>query len=186
MSDFLSDFSVIMFASLNVKLIMNGTWTWWVIHDGVWVDGGEPAPDWSIQNLAWRLQNDSTLWKREKIKKMKNAWKYKRYIKFKNYSFKLELTIRILVLWDCRVFAAKYHWKVTMIDMIKLISGVGYFLWLINYDERWIFESWFVWPNAFYFTVRFLNFHQRKNFNFSSLQISQIEDRVRIIVIWVK
>ena len=83
MSDFLSDFSVIMFAPLNVKLIMNGTWTWWVIHDGVWVDGGEPLSDWSIQNLAWRLQNDSTLWKREKIKKMKNAWKYKRYIKFK-------------------------------------------------------------------------------------------------------
>ena len=79
MSDFLSDFSVIMFASLNVKLIMNGTWTWWVIHDGVWVDGGEPLSDWSIQNLAWRLQNDSTLWKREKIKKMKNAWKYKRF-----------------------------------------------------------------------------------------------------------
>ena len=131
----LSDTSVIMFAPLNVKLIMNGTWTWWVIHDGVWVDGGEPAPDWSIQNLAWRLQNDSTLWKREKIKKMKNAWKYKRYIKFKNYSFKLELTIRILVLWDCRVFAVKYHWKVTMIDMIKLISGVGYLLWLITYES---------------------------------------------------
>ena len=96
----LSDISVIMFAPLNVKLIMNDTWTWWVIHDGVWVDGGEPPSDWSIQNLAWRLQNDSTLWKREKIKKMKNAWKYKRYIKFKKmYVYNSAL---LFVLWYCR------------------------------------------------------------------------------------
>ena len=87
---------------------MNGTWTWWVIHDGVWVDGGELAPDWSIQNLAWRLQNDSTLWKREKIKKMKNAWKYKRYKIYKNTKFNLVFQF---VFWYFRIvnFA---QWKI--------------------------------------------------------------------------
>ena len=73
-----------MFALLDVKLIMNDTWTWWVIHDGAWVDGGEPSSDWPIQNLSWRLQNDSTLWKREKNQENEKCMKIQKVYRIIN------------------------------------------------------------------------------------------------------